>query len=78
MTIFATDTQRNGMTGEAFLSAIISINDGGTRLVLTMGYYADGTGRLNPTTCRVVNPFDLADAYRGDDIGADFIESFNV
>ena len=60
--------QRNGISGDGF--EVYRIRSDGETLIATITY-ADGPGgeRLDPTTCRVVDPLDLQSHYRGDVIG---------
>jgi hypothetical protein len=61
--------QRNGICGEGFNACTIYLPSPiRTKLLATIGYCADGE-RLDPASCRVVDPGDLTSHWRGDQIG---------
>ena len=77
--ILQLDTQRNGVSGNPFLSIVLRIDDGdgfGPVLVLTVEQDGEDPDRgYDFRSCRVINPFDLSDHYRGDLI-AERLSSF--
>lgn len=68
--IVRAEYQRNGIGGEGFYAAVIHC-DGETLLATITNAY--DSENWDACSCRVVNPFDLSDHYRGDRIGDELI-----
>lgn len=65
--------QRNGISGEGFFSCRVHLPAPiAQTLFVTIGYDEDGE-RLDPSNCRVVDPFDLTSHWRGDQFGDELI-----
>jgi len=68
--IVRAEYQRNGIGGEGFYAAVIRCD--GETLLATITNAFDSEN-WDACSCRVVNPFDLSDHYRGDRIGDELI-----
>lgn len=72
LNIISCDTQRNGVSGEPFLSILLRVEDDDNSPILLATIEPDQNDPdrgYDYRSCRVVNPFDLSDHYRGDSIG---------
>lgn len=69
--------QRNGISGEPFYQALVKTPEGE---LLIATYTVSEAGKIDPTTCRALDPHDLGKAYRGDriadDIAADVLKEY--
>ena len=68
--VLNTDYQRNGVGGEGFYAATIRCD--GQTLLATIAYRDDGE-TFDDCSCRVVDPMNLEEHYRGDAIGCALI-----
>jgi len=75
LTIDSVEYHRNGIGGEGFYAMRLELLDKyepGTTKTLIVTIEADEDdpdNKLNYRSCRVINPFDVTDKYRGDIIG---------
>lgn len=74
MQIISSNYQRNGVSGVGFVSALV-YDDIGKPLLVTVAYGTDGE-TLDPASCRVVNPCNMTEGFRGDVIGEEFIKAY--
>lgn len=66
--------QRNGVSGLPFVHASVIWES--APLLLTIGYGEGDEEGLDYTTCRVINPADLTQRYRGDLAGIEFLKHY--